>query len=51
MLPKIQIESFYKRGIDLPPPLGQDRLDGLGRPEYDAVFDPDDAPAPVGFGG
>ena len=49
MLTKIQVQSFYKGGIDLPTPLGQDRLDGLRRPKDDTVFDPDDTPTPVGF--
>jgi len=47
MLAKIQIEALDKAWVDLPPSLGQDRLDGLCRAEYDTVCDPDDVPAPV----
>jgi hypothetical protein len=42
MLTKIQIQTLGKRGVDLPPPLGQDGLDDRCRAEDDAVFDPDD---------
>jgi len=47
MLAQIQIEALDKACVDLPPSLGQDRLDGLCRAEDDTVCDPDDAPAPV----
>src|SRR5215813_1223050 len=49
MLAKIQGESFEKRRIELPPALGQNRLDGLGRAEDDGVCHPHEAPSPVGL--
>ena len=49
MLTKIQVEALDQGGVDLPTPLSQDRFDGRWRAEDDAVLDPDDAPAPIGF--
>jgi hypothetical protein len=49
MLAKVQIQAFDKRGINLPTPLGQDRLDGLCRSKDDAVFHSNDTSPPVGF--
>jgi hypothetical protein len=51
MLSEIQIEPLYESRIDLPAALGQNRLDGLCRPEDDPVFDAHDAPSPVRFVG
>jgi hypothetical protein len=51
MLAKLQVESFYQRGIDRPTPLGQDRHDSLCRTEHDPVFDAHDTSSPVGLGG
>jgi hypothetical protein len=47
MLTKIQIQALDEGGIDLPAPPGQDGREGLCRAEDDAVFDPDDTPAPL----
>ena len=49
MLTAVQVQPLYERRIDLPTSLGQDRLDGLCGTEYDAVFHPHDAPAPIRF--
>jgi hypothetical protein len=51
MLAKIQIQALDKGGMDLPTALGQDGFDGRCRAKDDAVFDPDDTPAPVTLGG
>src|SRR5262245_4291726 len=47
MLTNIQVEAFYKARIDLPAPLGENRLDGRCRTEDEAVFDSHEAPASV----
>lgn len=47
MLSEIQIEPLYESRIDLPTAFGQNRLDGLCRPEDDTMLDSDDTPAPV----
>jgi hypothetical protein len=49
MLATVQVEALDKARVDGPPVLGQDRLDGLTRTEYDAVFHPHDPPTPVGL--
>src|SRR5882724_3047864 len=47
MLTELQVEALDKTRVDLPTTLGQDRLDDLCRAEYDPVFHPDNAPAPI----
>jgi hypothetical protein len=47
MLTKIQVKALNQGGVDLPAPLGQDRFDGLCRTKDNAVFNPDDTPAPI----
>jgi len=40
ILAKVQVEALHKARIDLPTPLGQNRLNGLCRAKDDAVFNP-----------
>ena len=47
MLAKIQIQALGKGGVDLPTPLGQDRLDGRCRAKDDTVCNPHDTLAPI----
>ena len=49
MLAKVEIEALDKCGVDLPPPLGQDRLDGLACAAHAAVLGPNNASTQRGF--
>lgn len=49
MLAQVQVETLHTTRVGFPAALGQDRLDGLCRTGDDAVFDPHDAPTPLGF--
>jgi hypothetical protein len=46
-LTKVAMQALDKSAIDLPTPLGQNRLKGRCRAEDDAGLNPDDAPATV----
>jgi len=48
-LAKIQGAAFDKARVELPPSLGQDRLEDLGRAASDTVFHSNATPSSVGL--